>query len=264
MAEPAGPSTPGQLAGRRILVTGAATGIGAAAVEVFAAEGATLTATYHQTPPPERLTSLADWVQCDFRQEAQANRTVQAAAAAMGGLDVLLHAAGTWRAGAAGQLSEEDLDFMLATNVKATVFANQAAFHVMADDGGHIINLGSSEGVTGVPYASSYSLAKGAVHSWTRSAARAWGQHGITVNALAPAVETPGADRFREFIGPEGAASLNERIAESTPIASSLGKGLGDPIRDLGPMMVFLASVGSRYVTGQLLAVSGGGMMLGA
>jgi 3-oxoacyl-[acyl-carrier protein] reductase len=254
----------GQLSGRRILVTGAATGIGAAAVEVFAAEGATLTATYHQTSPPDSLASLATWVQCDFRQQSQASATVHAAAVAMGGLDVLLHAAGTWRPGSAGELSEEDLDFMLNTNVKATVFANQAAFHEMAANGGHIVNLGSSEGVTGVAYASAYSLAKGAVHSWTRSAARAWGPHGVTVNALAPAVETPGADRFREFIGPQAAASLDERIAESTPIASSLGHGLGDPIRDLGPMMVFLASAGSRFVTGQLLAVSGGGMMLGA
>jgi 3-oxoacyl-[acyl-carrier protein] reductase len=246
------------------LVTGAATGIGAAAVEVFAAEGASVTATYRETPPPASLADSATWLQCDFREEAQANSAIDAAVAGMGGLDVLLHAAGTWRAGAAGELTEDHLDYMLATNVKATVFANQAAFRVMRASGGRIINLGSSEGVTGVPYASSYSLAKGAVHSWTRSAARAWGSFGITVNALAPAVETPGADRFREFIGPEGAAMLNERIAEATPIASSLGKGLGDPIRDLGPMMVFLASEGSRYITGQLLAVSGGGMMLGA
>ena len=223
-----------------------------------------VTATYRETPPPAALADSATWQQCDFRQEAQADALVDAAVAAMGGLDVLLHAAGTWSPGSAGDLSEQQLDHMLATNVKATVFANQAAFRVMRENGGRIINLGSSEGVTGVPYAAGYSLAKGAVHSWTRSAARAWGQYGITVNALAPAVETPGADRFREFIGPEGAAALNDRIAESSPIASSLGEGLGDPIRDLGPMMVFLASEGSRYITGQLLAVSGGGMMLGA
>ncbi|MGX7680076.1 SDR family NAD(P)-dependent oxidoreductase [Jatrophihabitans sp. DSM 45814] len=254
----------GQLSGRRILVTGAATGIGAAAVEVFAAEGATVTATYRQSAPPARLADTAQWLQCDFRRQEEADRTVTEAASSMGGLDVLLHAAGTWAPGSAGELTEADLDFMLATNIKGTVFANQAAFRAMREKGGSIINLGSSEGVTGVPYAASYSLSKGAVHSWTRSAARAWGPSGVTVNALAPAVETPGADRFRAFIGPEGAAAMNDRLSEAMPIASSAGQGLGDPVRDLGPMMVFLASTGSRFITGQLLAVSGGSMMLGA
>ena len=181
----------------------------------------------------------------------------------MGGLDVLLHAAGTWRPGSAGELSEDELDFMLATNVKATVFANQAAFHAMAEHGGHIINLGSSEGVTGVPYAAGYSLAKGAVHSWTRSAARAWGEFEVTVNALAPAMETPGAQRFYDFVGPEAAAAIRAGMAQQTPIRSSLGEGLGDPVRDLGPTMVFLAGEGSRYLTGQIFSVSGGSMMFG-
>jgi 3-oxoacyl-[acyl-carrier protein] reductase len=254
-----------ELQGRRILVTGAASGIGAAAVEVFAAAGATVSATYHRAGPPGHLADRAHWWQCDFRDEAQADRTVAAAADAMGGLDVLLHSAGTWGPGVPGEITEENLDHMLATNVKATVFANQAAFRAMRSDGGRIINLGSSEGVTGMPYSSTYSLAKGAVHSWTRSAAKAWGSFGVTVNALAPAVETPGADRFREFVGPEGAAMMKQRLPESMPVTSTLGLGsLGDPIRDLGPVMVFLASVGSRFVTGQLLAVSGGSMMLGA
>jgi NAD(P)-dependent dehydrogenase (short-subunit alcohol dehydrogenase family) len=254
-----------ELQGRRILVTGAATGIGAAAVEVFAAAGAEVSGSYRQTEPPEHLASRAHWLQCDFRDEAQANDAVAAAVAAMGGLDVLLHSAGTWAPGVPGEVTEENLDHMLGTNVKATVFANQAAFRAMRADGGRIINLGSGEGVTGMPFSSTYSLAKGAVHSWTRSAAKAWGGYGITVNALAPAVETPGADRFRAFVGPEGAEMMKQRLPESMPIASSLGLGaLGDPIVDLGPMLVFLAGPGSRFITGQLLAVSGGSMMLGA
>jgi NAD(P)-dependent dehydrogenase (short-subunit alcohol dehydrogenase family) len=257
----------GQLHGRRILVTGAASGIGAAAVEVFTAEGATVAATYRNSPPPESLGTAATWLQCDLRSPAQADKAVAAAVEAMGGLDVVLHSAGTWGPGPAGEITEENLDFMLDTNVKATVFTNQAAYRVMRDagQGGRIINLGSGEAVTGITWSSSYALSKGAVHTWTRSAAKAWGRYGITVNAVAPAVETPGAERFRAFLGPEAAAMIRKRTPETRPIAGSLGADeLGDPVRDLGPVLVFLAGPGSRFVTGQLLAVGGGSMMLGA
>jgi 3-oxoacyl-[acyl-carrier protein] reductase len=255
----------GQLGGRRILVTGAASGIGSAAVEVFTAEGATVTATYRHTTPPEHVGSSVKWIQCDFRHEREAVRGVSEAASIMGGLDVLLHAAGSWEPAAPGELTEAHLDAMLSTNVKATVHANQAAFRHMRDGGGRIINFGSGEGVTGTPFSAGYATAKGAVHAWTRSAAKAWGAYGITVNAVAPAVETRGADRFRAFVGPDGAAALAEQMPQHMPVTSSLGVGLlGDPVNDLGPMLVFLASASSRFITGQLLAVSGGQMMLGA
>ncbi|TDT98293.1 NAD(P)-dependent dehydrogenase (short-subunit alcohol dehydrogenase family) [Streptomyces sp. 846.5] len=256
-----------QLQGRRILVTGAAGGIGAAAVRVFAEAGATVAATYRNSPPPDSLDTEATWLQCDLRSPEQADKAVAAAAEALGGLDVVLHAAGTWGPGPAGEITEENLDFMLDTNVKATVFINQAAYRVMRDagQGGRIINLGSGEAVTGITWSSSYALAKGAVHAWTRSAAKAWGRYGITVNAVAPAVETPGAERFREFLGPEAAAMIRKSTSQTRPIAGSFGaEELGDPVRDLGPVLVFLAGPGSHFVTGQLLAVGGGSMMLGA
>ena len=256
-----------QLQGRRILVTGAAGGIGAAAVKVFTEAGATVAASYRSSPPPGSLDAEAIWLQCDLRSPEQADKAVAAAASALGGLDTVLHAAGTWGPGPAGEITEENLDFMLDTNVKATVFTNQAAYRVMRDagQGGRIINLGSGEAVTGITWSSSYALAKGAVHAWTRSAAKAWGRYGITVNAVAPAVETPGAERFREFLGPEAAAMIRKSTSQTRPIAGSFGaEELGDPVRDLGPVLVFLAGPGSHFVTGQLLAVGGGSMMLGA
>ena len=178
----------------------------------------------------------------------------------LGGLDVLLHAAGLWMPSTPETLDEEDLDFLLATNVKSTVYTNQAAFEHMKSSGGAIINLGSSEGVKGNPGAAAYSLTKAAVHGWTRSAAKAWGRYGITVNSLAPAVATPGADRFLESVGAEARPFVEQRIAETIVI----GGKLGDPVADLGPAIVFLASPGARFITGQLLAVDGGIMMVGA
>src|SRR5712675_1549577 len=137
----------GLLEGRRVLVTGGATGVGAAAVEVFGREGAEVAAVYHRSPPPDGLTDVADWWRCDMRSKAEVRSTVADVADALGGLDVLLHAAGLWRPSTPESLSEEELDFLISTNLKATVFANQAAFEHMKDTGGAIVNLGSCEGV---------------------------------------------------------------------------------------------------------------------
>jgi NAD(P)-dependent dehydrogenase (short-subunit alcohol dehydrogenase family) len=244
---------------KRILVTGGATGIGAAAVHVLGAAGAKVAATYHSTPPPNE-SMAASWLQCDVRNPVAVNETVQHTLDVLGGLDVLVHAAGIWQAGIPGHIESKDLDFVLDTNLKSTVYTNQAAHAVMQGHGGRIINLGSAEGVMGSPISAGYAAAKAGVHAWTRSAAKVWASANVTVNALAPAMNTPGADRLRDFLGPDAAPFLDQQLQASIP----LGGRLGDPARDLGPMLVFLAGDGARFITGQLLAVDGGLMMLGA
>ncbi len=248
------------LQGRRILVTGGASGIGAAAVAVLSAAGAGVAATYHQTPPPDGL--AAGWLQCDVRDADAVSAMVQRAVDHLGGLDVLVNAAGLWHAGIPGYIGVDDISFLLDTNVKATILTNQAAYAVMKGQdpkGGKIINFGSSEAVMGSPISAVYAATKGAVQAWTRSAAKAWAADNVTVNALAPAVQTAGADRLREFLGPEAAALIDQQMKMMIP----LGGTLGDPARDLGPMLVFLAGPGSGFITGQLLAVDGGLMMVG-
>ena len=251
------------LLGRRILVTGAATGIGAAAVRVLTEAGAEIAATYHQTPPPDDL--AATWLQCDARDPDAVSTMVQQAVEHLGGLDVLVNAAGLWQAGIPGFISADDISFLLDTNVKATILTNQAAYAVMKGQGsqdakgGRIINFGSSEAVMGSPISAVYAATKGAVQAWTRSAARAWAADNVTVNALAPAVQTPGADRLRAFLGPDAAALIDQQMKMMIP----LGGALGDPARDVGPILVFLAGSGSDFITGQLLAVDGGLIMVG-
>jgi 3-oxoacyl-[acyl-carrier protein] reductase len=245
------------LQGRRILVTGAATGIGAAAVGVLSEAGADIVATYHKTPPPDGL--AATWLQCDARDPDAVTATVQQAAEHLGGLDVLVNAAGLWQAGIPGYIGADDISFLLDTNVKTTILTNQAAYAVMKSQGGRIINFGSSEAVMGSPISAVYAATKGAVQAWTRSAAKAWAADKVTVNALAPAVQTPGAERLRDFLGPEAAALIDQQMQMMIP----LGGTLGDPARDVGPMLVFLAGPGSGFITGQLLAVDGGLMMVG-
>jgi 3-oxoacyl-[acyl-carrier protein] reductase len=254
------PQAEGLLAGRRAVVTGAATGIGAAAVTAFRDAGAQVVAFFHETPPPERLSSQCAWVRCDTRDRSSVDAAFEAATAELGGLDVLLAAAGVWRPATPETLSEEELDLVLDTNLRSTVLTNQAAFTRMRDGGGSIINLGSGEAVRGNPAAPHYAAAKAAVQAWTRSAAAAWGRHDVRVNALAPAVHTPGAERLFAHIGPQGVAGLEQHLRMSMPIRGQLG----DPAQDLGPVMVFLASSAARFVTGQLIAVDGGLLMLGA
>lgn len=232
------------LHGRRILVTGAATGIGAAAVRALTRAGAEVAATYHRTPPPDGL--AATWLHCDARDPAAVSAAVQRAAEHLGGLDVLVNAAGRWRPGIPGYIGVEEISSLLDTNVKATILTNQAAYTVMKDQdpkGGKIINFGSSEAVMGSPI----------------SAAKAWASDKVTVNALAPAVQTAGAERLRDFLGPEAGALIDQQMQMMIP----LGGALGDPARDVGPILVFLAGSGSDFITGQLLAVDGGLMMVG-
>ena len=245
------------LQGRRILVTGGATGIGAAAVGVLTEAGAEVVASYHQTAPPDDL--AATWLQCDVRDPDAVSATMQRAADNLGGLDVLVNAAGLWQPGIPGYISPDQISFLLDTNVKATILTNQAAYALMKGTGGRIINFGSSEAVMGSPISAVYAATKGAVQAWTRSAARAWAADNVTVNALAPAVQTPGADRLRDFLGPDAGALIDQQLKSMIP----LGGALGDPARDLGPVLVFLAGAGSGFITGQLLAVDGGLMMVG-
>jgi len=248
----------GELNGSRILVTGGATGIGAAAVTVLSAAGAHVAATYHHTPPPDR--SDVAWLQCDATEQQSVDRAFREAVQTLGGLDVLVHAAGLWHPGVPGQIGVEDVRHVMDTNFTTTVLTNQAAAAAIGDAGGRIINFGSSEGVMGSPMSAVYAASKAAVASWTRSAAKSWAARGITVNALAPAVETPGAQRLRDFLGPDLLPLIEQQLAASIP----LGGKLGDPEGDLGPVLVFLAGDGARFITGQLIAVDGGLMMLGA
>jgi 3-oxoacyl-[acyl-carrier protein] reductase len=251
-----------ELGGRRIVITGAATGIGLAAVREIAKQGAQVAALYHNSPPPPDLAAAATWLRCDLTDKPAVDAAFTAVAGQFGGIDVLLHAAGLWAPATPDSVTEAELNTLVAVNLNATVFANQAAFALMRDSGGAIINLGSVEGVTGSPVSVHYAVAKAAVHAWTRSAARAWAPAGVTVNAVAPCVDTTNADRLREFYG--GGDGGDEIVRARMKMLVPLGGTFGDAERDLCPMLVFLCGAGARFITGQLIAVDGGMRMLSA
>jgi len=252
--------SPESIEGRRIIVTGAAGGIGAAVTAGLAKRGAKIGAIYNRTPPADEQLAIASWEGCDLTNRPAVADCFQSLASKLGGLDALINVAGLWQGGAAEAADEADIDILIGANLKTVIYTNQAAFALLQGKGGRIVNFGSVEGVDGNVESPVYAAAKAAVHGWTRSAARSWARHGITVNCLAPAMHTPVYERIRQGMTPEQLAEHDKEMAMRIPI----GGKLGSPEEDCTPMLAFLASEGSHFVTGQLLAVDGGLRMMGA
>lgn len=248
----------GRLEGKRIIVTGGAGGIGNAAVRLFAAEGARVACTFNQAVPD--VPAGVPAARCDITDKAEVFAVFDQLAAALGGLDVLVHAAGRHGSQSAELIGERDWDAMFDANGKATVWTNQAAFRHLRGHGGSIVNMGSVEGVRGFAGNSMYAASRGAVMAWTRSVAQEWGRHGVRVNCVAPAVHTEIFERQRARMDEATRAAVDAHLAAIIP----LGGKMGEPLRDLAPVLAFLASDDSRFVTGQTIAVDGGLMMLGS
>jgi NAD(P)-dependent dehydrogenase (short-subunit alcohol dehydrogenase family) len=149
-------------------------------------------------------------------------------------------------------ITDEQIAMTLESGLHATIYFMQAAFPYLKINGGSVINFGSLEGVVGGKGFAIYAATKEAVRGLSRSAAREWGEHGIRVNIINPAALTPASITYLEAHPEEAKAYL-----KNLP----LGR-LGDPVRDIGPVAVFLASDDSHYITGQTLNADGGQLML--
>ncbi len=252
-----------ELTGKRIIVTGAARGMGAATVRAYVAAGAQVfamdvtddTGLAVAKEATEQGPGTAEYLHVDVADKQSVDSAFASAIERLGGLDVLAHPAAIQRSSDAGDVSVEDWDLMFAVNVRGTMLTNQAAYHYMkASGGGSIINFGSISGQRPEPTAAAYSTAKGAVHSWTRTAAGTWGKDKVRVNAILPAMATPMYQEARaRATDAENTASYWRNLQ-----SIALGEEYGDPDQDLGPVMVFFASDASKFITGQLIPVDGG------
>jgi NAD(P)-dependent dehydrogenase (short-subunit alcohol dehydrogenase family) len=252
-----------QLAGKRIVVTGGASGIGAGAVRAYVAEGARVAILDVDDAGGAAVAAAAGsaalYRHCDIARRVEVDRVVDEVAATFGGLDVLANVAGVERGTPAESIADDEWDLVFAVNVKGTLYTNQAAFRHMKDHGGRIINFGSGAAIRGQRGSAHYSASKGAVMSWTRTVAQEWARYGITVNSVVPAIWTPMYDRHRARMSDAERTMHDMAMAHVIP----LGGKLGDPDRDMGPVMVFLASEASRFMTGQAIVVDGGMVMVG-
>lgn len=248
------------MSGQRVIVCGAAGGIGAAAVEHLHQAGAQVAAIYNRSEPEDRLRPMARWYQADMADKAAVYATFDAIAADLGGIDALVQPAGTWRETAPEDADEAQIDFLIGTNLKSTIFTNQAAHRHMKGKGGAILNFGSVEGIEGNARSPVYAATRGAVHAWTRSAAKAWGPDEIRVNAIAPIMMTGLAEKAIAGLDDAGRDAMAAALKMQIPI----GGAFGDPARDCAPVIAFLISEGARFITGQLIPVDGGFRMVGA
>ena len=251
------------LQGKRIVVTGSARGMGAATVRAYVGAGASVVGMDVADEAGRAVSAAAaaigpgaaTYMHVDIADQQSVEAAFAAAVSHLGGLDVLAHPAAIQRSSNASDVSVEDWDLMFAVNVRGTMLTNRVAHrYIKAAGGGSIINFGSISGQRAEPTAAAYSAAKGAVHAWTRTAAGTWGVDNIRVNAILPAMATP------MYLEAMARATDEERTASYWRNLDSiaLGNEYGDPDRDLGPVMVFLASDASRFITGQLIPVDGG------
>jgi NAD(P)-dependent dehydrogenase (short-subunit alcohol dehydrogenase family) len=242
--------------GRRVLVVGAG-GLGAAIAAGFAAHGAAVAAA---DVDGERAAGLARELSAahgvtacglavDVTDEASVRAMVAAAVRELGGLDVLVNAAGATVRTRAEDLAADDWRRILDINATGTFLCCQAAgAHMAQAGGGVIVNLSSVRGRYGATFGQAeYSASKGAVDALTRSLAAQWAESGIRVNAVAPTfVET---DLTRSVLADEQFAA---------GLRASIPMGRWGETRDVVGPVLFFASPAARFVTGQILYVDGG------
>ncbi|HVE08630.1 MAG TPA: 3-oxoacyl-ACP reductase family protein [Paraburkholderia sp.] len=242
----------GKLQGKVALVTGGSRGIGAAIAQRFAREGAAVAITYTTSADDARqvVAAIRDSggralaIHADSGDTHAMQQAVRTTAGEFGNLDILVNNAAMFRTGLIDEFPLDDLERMLAVNVKGPFVAIKEALRFMRK-GGRIINIGSvSSEYMPIPGVSVYAATKGAMTSMTRALARDLGTSGITINNVQPG-------RIDTAMNP-----ADGPIADRVRGSIALGH-YGEP-EDIANMAAWLASPEAAFVTGTSIKVDGG------
>jgi 3-oxoacyl-[acyl-carrier protein] reductase len=242
------------LSGKTALVTGGSRGIGSAAAEVLARQGARVILTYVRDADAAQRTvqsieaagGRAEAEKLDTGSFAQCEATVAALAKRAGGLDILVANAGIAIDGLLLRLKESDLDSILSVNLKGALACAQAAIKPMLRArAGRIIFVSSVVGQMGNAGQVAYSASKAALIGAAKSLAREYASRNITVNALAPG-----------YVETDMTANLGPEQRQAMLAAVPLGRAAS--AAEVAASILFLASNEAAYITGQVLAVNGG------
>ncbi|MBE7189648.1 SDR family oxidoreductase [Jatrophihabitans endophyticus] len=250
-------STTDALEGKSVIVTGGAAGIGKAIVTDLAARGVQVLAVDRDdavTEVAEGLRSQGRQVQAvvtDLQADGMAETVTTAAIQHFGAVDGLVNNAMAARQpGPFIEHTVDDLEFAFRVGPRAT-FQLMKAVHPLLQQrgGGSIVNFGSGAGTYGEPGFATYASAKEGQRALAKIASMEWGADGVRVNVVCPFALSEGAAQW---------AAANPDVAEQLKAKTSLRR-LGDPLRDVAPVVAFLLGDDSRYLTGQTLFVDGGG-----
>jgi len=240
------------LDGKVAIVTGASRGLGRAATGALADQGARVLAVARSDKELEALAAahsgaVAAWT-CDMQDRPAVAALPQIAIDRFGRLDIVVNNAGIAPAGAFLDQRDEEWDRVLAVNVTApAALARAAGRHMIARGSGKIINIASTSGILGKAWLVSYSSSKGALIQFTKALSAEWAGKGVQVNAIAPgAFETEAQKAVLE--SPE----ILERRLRKIPV-----RRMGD-VHEIGPLICYLASDLSNFVTGSVFVIDGG------
>ena len=244
----------GMLDGKTALVTGGNRGIGRGIVERFAAEGARVFAVGRSVlaEPFTGPAASTRYERADVSKRADVERFVAAAHAHLGRIDVLVNNAGVLIEAALADMTDEQWDTLMDTNLKGVFMVSRAVIPIMrGQGGGGIVNIGSISGVFADPLGGAYCASKAGVHLLTRSVALDHGKDGIRCNAVCPGCIM--TDMMASWF-PPGAAG--EAIMRKVLAMHPIGR-IGTPA-DIAGMTAWLASDDAGFVTGQYFFVDGG------
>jgi 3-oxoacyl-[acyl-carrier protein] reductase len=248
-----------QLTDKVVFITGAGAGIGRSIAEHFGREGAVVAVTDIDGKAAAETAGIieaaggsARGYALDVTRRADVFDVVAQAARDLGGIDILVNNAGVVGLAKIEEITEAEFDRVYAVNIKGKLWCMQAvAPQLRRRGGGKIINICSIAGKTGgrLPYGH-YSSSKAAVWALTMSAAHAFAPDNILVNGVAPG-SIIGTEFSRDF----NLSNDPDELRATIPLAR---RGVPD---DVAPAVVFLASEGARYLTGELIDVNGGLLM---
>jgi 2-hydroxycyclohexanecarboxyl-CoA dehydrogenase len=244
-----------RLDGRTALVTGAASGIGAATARRLAAEGARIVLADLDEDGAHAVAGEVDGyaVPMDVSDPESVRAGVEKAVEQAGPIDVLVNNAGTDRFAFFVHTDPELWDFVVGVNLRGTMAVTHAVLPSMHErGGGSIVNVASEAGRVGSQGSVAYSAAKAGVIGFTKALARESARYGVRCNAVAPGpIETPLLNAAPEQLGEIG-VRLKQGMINATAMRRS-----GEP-DEVAAAIAFLASEDAAYVTGQTIGVSGG------